>query len=70
MLLHASDLLDQRIIEQGKFTPSYSLGNVQETILEIVELVRMTVKVKKVTIFYNMDRSIPKLLSYDKRRLQ
>ena len=28
VLLHASDLLDQRIIENGSFVPSYSLGSV------------------------------------------
>ena len=28
VLLHANDLLDQRIIENGNFMPSYALGNV------------------------------------------
>ena len=57
VLLHASDLLDQRIIEQGGFTPSYSLGNLQESIFDIVELIRTTTENKNLTICYDKHES-------------
>ena len=53
LLHHASDLLDQRVIDNGNFMASYSLGNVSQTILEMVELVRMTLEEKNIRIIYN-----------------
>ncbi len=52
VLHHASDILDQRIIERNSFVPSYELGNISEAILEMVELVRLTLKDKRVKILY------------------
>ena len=42
LMLHAQDLLDQRIIEKGNFVPTYTRGLVSEAITEIVEMFRLT----------------------------
>lgn len=39
LMLHAKDLLDLRIIEQGSFVPSYSNADIYETIMEVVKVV-------------------------------
>ena len=39
LMLHAKDLLDLRIIEQGSFVPSYSNADIYETIMEVVKVI-------------------------------
>ena len=36
LMMHANDLLDSRVIEQGNFSPTLSPVDVYETILEMV----------------------------------
>ena len=50
VMLHANDLLDQRIIENGSFVPHYAEDSVSKTILEIVSIVRETLGKKKLKI--------------------
>ena len=72
VLMHASDMLDQRIIQKGEFAPAYSLSNIQNTILDIIELVRMTLEEKKVEIKFSFKEgavSPNQSLSFDVRRL-
>ena len=70
--MHASDLLDQRIIEKGGFVPSYQVGSIKKAITEIIELVTMTLQEKKLTILFKtkgpLKADMP--LSFDSRRLQ
>lgn len=68
LLLHAQDLLDQRIIEHGSFVPSYGQSSVSDAILEIVDMVQLTVTSDQLTIKYNSSTHFA--LRFDKRRLQ
>ena len=52
LMLHAQDLLDQRIIENGGFVPIYTLSSVREAILEIVNLVNSTLNQGQLHIQY------------------
>ena len=71
MLLHAHDLLDQKFLESGKFTPAYINGSVHQAVLEIVKIVSLGVINKEIKIKCDISRlkSFP-VLSFDKRRLQ
>ena len=42
VLLHANDLLDQRIIEEGYFVPLYTSGSIFDSISEMIELMNST----------------------------
>ena len=50
VLMHANDLLDQRIIEKGSFVPNLSLESVINTINEIIELMNSTLTNRDLTI--------------------
>ena len=47
VMLHANDLLDQRIIENGSFVPLYTAGSVSQAMLEMVQLIRLTLHRRK-----------------------
>ena len=68
LMLHTQDLLDQRIIEYGSFKPCYTLGSVKNVIIDIVNLVNLTLT-KQLKIRYFSNNSAQKLM-LDKRRLQ
>ena len=55
MLLHANDLLDQKLLENGSFTPVESLDSVRRVIVEIVEIISMTIDERDVKIYLNFD---------------
>ena len=40
LMLHANDLLDLRIIEQGSFLPTYVETDAKEKIMEVINVVR------------------------------
>ena len=50
---HATDLLDQRIIQLGQFVPYYTQGSPSEAITDIVKIVRMTLLRKQLSIEYD-----------------
>ena len=52
LMLHAQDLLDQRIIENGSFEPQLSQGSVSDAIFEIVNMMRLTLTQTKLRIEY------------------
>ena len=71
VMLHANDLLDQRIIENGSFVPHYAAGSPSQAILEMVQLIRLTLTQRKLKI--QLDNSRLKRLphmEFDKRRFQ
>ena len=68
LMLHAQDLLDQRIIESKKFVPLYAHSSVNEAMIEIVNMVRLTSTQSHLEIEYIQNR-FPEL-RFDKRRLQ
>ena len=70
-MLHANDLLDHRILQQGNFVPAYSPGSICEATHEIVEMIRHTVERKKLTIKCQLsDIRQFSVISFDKRRFQ
>ena len=69
--MHANDLLDQRIIEQGNFMPLYTESSVAKAIIEVIELFRHTLSKRKLDIDCDQDSlyGLPHM-RFDKRRLQ
>ena len=68
LMLHAQDLLDQRVIESGYFVPSLYMDSVSDAIQEIVNMVRLTLTQSKLTIEYISNKHHQ--MMFDKRRLQ
>ena len=50
VLMHANDLLDQRVIEKGSFVPNLSLDSVINAINEMIELMNSTLTSRDLTI--------------------
>ena len=67
-MLHAQDLLDQRIIESGYFVPTLYLDSVSDAIREIVDMARLTLTSRVLTIEYITNKRHN--MMFDKRRLQ
>ena len=71
IMLHANDLLDQRIIENGQFVPNMTSGSIKETVAEMIDLMNSTLEFKNLKIILTKNENyIPKFAKYDKRRLQ
>ena len=70
VLMHANDLLDLRIIENGTFVPNMTAGSICVAITEMVDLMNSTLENKSLTIVYKFSSGIPKVAWFDKRRLQ
>ena len=67
---HANDLLDHRVIQSGKFVPSLSVSSVEDSILEIIEMMSWTLQRRNLKIDFIRDKEETHFLSFDKRRLQ
>ena len=50
LMLHANDLLDQRLIEHGSFLPVYTQGSIVGAIKEIIRAFNLTLYQKSVKI--------------------
>ena len=70
VMMHANDLLDQSIIENGGFIPFYTDESVNDVILEIVDLVRMTTVRKRNLKIEFLGKPNRTLVKFDKRRFQ
>ena len=68
MLLHAQDLLDQRIIENGSFLPHYTQSSAVQAIKEIVDMVTLTLNQDRLFIEYKYTNT--NVIKFDIRRLQ
>ena len=44
VLLHANDLLDQKLLKNGRFRPAYMSGSVYQSLLEIVKVASLTIQ--------------------------
>ena len=53
VLMHANDLLDQRIIEHGSFVPHKTSGSISAAIKEIIDLMNSTLVDRNLTIEYD-----------------
>jgi len=54
--LHAYDLLDQKFLESGSFTPALVEGSVHQAILEIMKIVSLGVSNKEIKIKLNISK--------------
>ena len=72
VLFHSNDLLDQRIIQNGSFTPNYTHGSMSGAIEEIMTIVRFNSGRKDINIKCdtNVIRKMYSNLLFDKRRFQ
>ena len=61
-------MLDQRIIEQGKFAPCYSKSKVSDAISEIVNMVNLTLDQTQLKIVHTRMKGDE--IRFDVRRLQ
>ena len=66
-MLHANDLLDSRVIENGSFTSAYLPGSIQAAIKEITNLVMLTLEDRKIKLDVLLFEW--RNLNFDKRRL-
>ena len=71
VMMHANDLLDQRIIDNGSFVPNLTSGSIIDTLSEIIELMNtnLTERNLEITLEGSLN-SLPKIAKFDKRRLQ
>ena len=65
LMLHANDLLDHQIIENGAFVPVFTKGSVNTCIEEIVCIFDLTLENRKLNI--NFVRADVPTLKFDKR---
>ena len=70
-MLHAHDFLDQQVIENGGFIPLYTQDSVSDAIIEMIQIIQLTLNQRKLEIVYD-ERQLKRLpiLNFDKRRLQ
>ena len=68
--MHANDLLDWRIIENGSFYPNARLGPTCCAISEMIDLMNSTLVNRDLTIQKYFSKEIFALAIFDKRRLQ
>ena len=71
VMMHANDLLDYRIIENGSFKPNMTFGNILSSVNEMIELMNSTLTYKNLSIILvDSAENVPKFAKFDKRRLQ
>ena len=72
VMLHANDMLDQRIIDSGSFVPNYTYGSPTKTIYEMIDIIQQTITSDN--LFISIDKSrldrLPPKLKFDQRRYQ
>ena len=70
VMLHANDMLDQRIIDTGSFVPHYTYGSPTKTIYEMIDIIQQTITTDKLYITVDKSRldRLPSQLKFDQRR--
>ena len=68
LMLHANDLIDQKIIENGAFVPKFTKGSVVNAIKEIISIFDLTLEHRDIQIKFKHKTILT--LNFDKRRLQ
>ena len=48
--MHANDLIDMRIIENGRFIPNMMTGSIEQAVREIIDLLNQTLIDRDLTI--------------------
>ena len=69
ILMHANDLLDWRIIENGSFVPNLSVNQICDVIKEMVDLMNSTLVNRDLKIVQKVSKKTSALAKFDKRRL-
>ena len=70
VLMHANDLLDWRIIENGSFAANMTSGSISGAITEMVDLVNSTLTSRNLSVVKKLSKKLPKNAFFDNRRLQ
>ena len=70
ILMHAHDLLDWRIIENGSFIPNPTVSLLSDTINEMIDLMSSTLVNRNLTIVKQFSKEVYIRAKFDKRRLQ
>ena len=71
VMMHANDLLDQRIIDNGSFVPNLTSYSIVDTLNEIIELMNTTLTERNLAITLDGSlNNLPRVAKFDKRRLQ
>ena len=59
LMLHANDLLDLRIIEQGSFVPTYVEAEIHQTVMEVIKVVKFTKAESNPSINFSKPELVP-----------
>ena len=68
--MHANDLIDMRIIENGRFIPNMMTGSIEQAVKEMIDLMNSTLIDRDLHIKIQLPITLPELALFDKRRLQ
>ena len=68
ILMHANDLLDWRIIENGSFVANITINPICCALKEMIDLMNSTLVNRNLTIVEKFSRKILSLAKFDKRR--
>ena len=69
VLLNVNDLLDQNIIQCGRFEPFFKNESVRNAVFEIVQTLRWTLERRNILIELQFPSEFDLMLAFDKRRL-
>jgi len=50
VLLHANDLLDKKLLQNGQFRPAYTSGSVSQSLLEILKIATLTIQNRDIKV--------------------
>ena len=70
ILMHANDLLDWRIIENGSFVPNITVSSINGALEEMIDLMNSTLVNRDLKIVKEFSKNVYALAKFDKRRLQ
>ena len=70
ILMHANDLLDCRIIENGSFVANMTFSQIRCALEEMIDLMNSTLMDRDLSIVKKFSSDISSIAKFDKRRLQ
>ena len=69
ILMHANDLLDQRIIENGSFLANLTISQISFALEDMIDLMNSTLIDRDLKIVKKFSKSVLTHAKFDKRRL-
>ena len=70
VMLHANDLVDHRIIQNGNLEPWYDYGLITPAITEIIEIARLNYSIDRMRLAVELNEIKDLEMKFDKQRLQ